>query len=218
MMWVGDYRQKAPAAACDLKNGRKVLVGGSPAWRLPKIERDRDQSRRSQAAPPRRPGGICGPEPVALHRCKKEQGREGSKRRFDLTYAPPSKDTGSCSRQLNRTRPGECRVCCGFRALEMDAGRVWKPLTTTRGGSAEKAAGVRTRKSCCGLRLRLEIRLRLGGWWCPVWGRAPSSMVGGLGVAGSAFQVALAGVAVVVAVELRWPRGSEGPGLRVNQV
>lgn len=29
-------------------------------------------------------------------------------------------------------------MCCGFRALEMDAGRVWKPLTTTRSGSAEK--------------------------------------------------------------------------------
>lgn len=29
-------------------------------------------------------------------------------------------------------------MCCGFRALEMDAGRVWKPLTTTRGGSTEK--------------------------------------------------------------------------------
>lgn len=99
-----------------------MLVGGSPAWRLPKIERDRDQSRRSQAAPPRRPGGTCGPDPVALHRRKKEQGREASKGRFDLTYAPPSKDTGCCSRQLNRTRPGECRVCCGFLALRDGCG------------------------------------------------------------------------------------------------
>lgn len=74
MMWVGDYRQKAPAAACDLKKGRKVPVGGSPALRLPKIERDRDQSRRPQAAPPGRSGGFCRPDSVALHRCKKEQG------------------------------------------------------------------------------------------------------------------------------------------------
>lgn len=29
-------------------------------------------------------------------------------------------------------------MCSGFWALEMDAGRVWKPLTTTRSGSAEK--------------------------------------------------------------------------------
>lgn len=74
MMWVGDYRQKAPAAACDLKNGRKVPVGGSPAWRLPKIEPDRDQSRRSQAAPPRRPVGFSRPDSVAPHRCEQEQG------------------------------------------------------------------------------------------------------------------------------------------------
>lgn len=61
VMWVGDYRQKAPAAACDLKKGRKVPVGGSLAWRLPKIERDRDQSRRSQPAPPRRSEGLLPP-------------------------------------------------------------------------------------------------------------------------------------------------------------
>lgn len=138
MMWVGDYRQKAPAAACDLKKGRKVPVGGSPAWKLPKIERDRDQSRRSQAAPPGRSGGFCRPDLAALHRCKKEQGSGKQARRFDLTYAPPSKDTRCCPSQPNRTRPGECRVCGGLRALEIDAGRVWKPLTTTRSGSAEK--------------------------------------------------------------------------------
>lgn len=74
MMWVGDYRQKAPAAACDLKKGRKVPVGGSPAWELPKIERDRDQSSRSQAAPPRRSGGFCRPHPASPHCCKKEPG------------------------------------------------------------------------------------------------------------------------------------------------
>lgn len=34
-----------------------------------------------------------------------------------------------------------------------------------------------TRKSCC--RLKIGIRLRLGGWWCPVQERAPSLMVGG---------------------------------------
>lgn len=55
-----DYRQKAPAAACDLKKGRKVPVGGSPGWKLPKTERDRDQSRRSQAAPP---GALWGSLP-----------------------------------------------------------------------------------------------------------------------------------------------------------
>lgn len=139
MMWVGDYRQKAPAAACDLKKGRKVPVGGSPAWRLPKIERDRDQSRRSQAAPPRRSEGLL---PPRLDRSPPlQEGTrqwEGSRRQLNLTYAPPSKDARCCPSQVNRTRPGECRECCGFRALEMDAGRVWKPLTTARSGSAEK--------------------------------------------------------------------------------
>ncbi|KAL2273570.1 hypothetical protein FJTKL_04416 [Diaporthe vaccinii] len=33
---------------------------------------------------------------------------------------------------------GSAGCALGFLALEMDAGRVWKPLTTTRSGSAEK--------------------------------------------------------------------------------
>lgn len=84
-------------------------------------------------------------------------------------------------------------MCCGFRALEMDAGRVWKPLTTTRSGSAEKLQED-TRKSCC--RLRSRFRLMLEGSWCALQQREPSLMTGGSGSIVSRFKVALA-VAVV---------------------
>jgi hypothetical protein len=90
VLWAGDYRQKAPAAACDPKKGRQAPVGGSPAWKLPKIARDRDQSRGSQACSSRALWGpFCRPDLVALHRyCKDEQGSGKEIRRFDLTYAP----------------------------------------------------------------------------------------------------------------------------------
>lgn len=121
-------------------------MGGSPAWKHPKIERDRDQSCRSQAAPPGRTGAFCRPDAVAPHRCKKEQGSGKEAIRFDVTYAPPSKDTRCCPSQLNKTRPGECRVCCGFRALEMDAGRVWKPLNDNSQWVRREAAGGRDKE------------------------------------------------------------------------
>lgn len=201
LMWVGDYRQKAPAAACDLKKGRKVPVGGSPAWRLPKIERDRDQSRRSQAAPPRRSEGLL---PPRLDRSPPlQEGTrqwEGSRRQLNLTYAPPSKDARCCPSQVNRTRPGECRECCGFRALEMDAGRVWKPLTTARSGSAEKLQA-RDKEVLLQAQDRDQAQAQTRRFVVPGLGkRAPSMMAGGSSVAGSAFEVALAVVVVNVVV------------------
>lgn len=106
MMWVGDYRQKAPAAACDLKKGRKVPVGGSPAWRLPKIERGRDQSRRSQAAPPRRSEGASAAQARSLStaaRGNKAVGRKQETIQSDLRTSKQGRTLLSQSSQQDKT-------------------------------------------------------------------------------------------------------------------
>lgn len=173
-MWVGDHRQKAPAAACDLKKGRKVPVGGSPGWRLPKIERDRDQSRRSQAAPPGRPGAPLPPRPGGSPPLQEGTRQlEGSKAiRSDLRTSEQGHTLLSQPTEQDKSRGVQ--------------GVLWVPGSRDGGGTGleatndksqwvrRAAAGGRQGSAAAGSVIETRLWLSLGSSWCPVCRQEPS--------------------------------------------